>query len=135
VSRTLDVLHPTRLGHGVRSAEDPELLRRIVDSGIALEVCPVSNVSLGVYRTAADVPLRELIDAGAAIALGADDPLLFGPRLSAQYAVARDDHGVDDAGLAALARASITASLAPQDVRKRLLAGVDDWLATAPAPS
>ena len=58
VRATLDALHPDRLGHGVRSAEDPELLARIVDAGIGLEVCPTSNVALGVYPTLADVPLR-----------------------------------------------------------------------------
>ena len=58
-------LRPDRLGHGVRSAEDPRVLERVVDEGVALEVCPASNVSLGVYASAADVPLRALVDAGA----------------------------------------------------------------------
>src|SRR3954465_9629396 len=47
VRRTLDHLQPDRLGHGVRSAEDPQILARIVDAGVALEVCPASNVALG----------------------------------------------------------------------------------------
>ena len=122
-------LHPDRLGHGVRSAEDPRVLARVVDEGVALEVCPASNVSLGVYASAADVPLRTLVDAGATVALGADDPLLFHARLVDQYAIARDAHGFSDAELAELARASIRASRAADDVRARLLAGVDAWLA------
>jgi len=122
-------LHPDRLGHGVRSAEDPRVLARVVDEGVALEVCPASNVSLGVYASAADVPLRALVDAGATVALGADDPLLFHARLVDQYAIARDAHGFSDAELAELARASIRASRAADDVRARLLAGVDAWLA------
>ncbi len=129
IRTTLAALRPDRLGHGVRSAEDPELLDRIVQSGIGLEVCPASNVALGVYHTAADVPLRRLVDAGARIALGADDPLLFGPRLLAQYTTAREVHGFSDADIAALARSSVEVSRAPLDVRKRLLAGIDDWLA------
>src|SRR3954469_6815453 len=64
IRSTLDALHPDRLGHGIRSAEDPALLDRIVRSGIGLEVCPASNVALGVYPTAADVPLRRLGEAG-----------------------------------------------------------------------
>nr|WP_210768049.1 adenosine deaminase [Cellulomonas humilata] len=123
-------LHPDRLGHGVRSAEDPRVLERVVDEGVALEVCPASNVSLGVYATAADVPLRALVDAGATVALGADDPLLFLSRLVDQYAIARDVHGFSDEELAELARSSIRASRAADDVRARLLAGVDDWLAS-----
>ena len=122
-------LRPDRLGHGVRSAEDPRVLDRVIDEGVALEVCPASNVSLGVYASAADVPLRALVESGATVALGADDPLLFHSRLVDQYAIARDVHGFSDAELAELARASIRASRAADDVRARLLAGVDAWLA------
>jgi adenosine deaminase len=131
VEVTLEMLDPDRLGHGVRAAEDDVVLKRIVDAGIALELCPGSNVSLGVYTGLADVPLRRLLDAGATVALGADDPLLFGTRLADQYRAARDVHGLDDRGLANLARASITASRAPADIRARLTAGVDAWLAGA----
>src|SRR6476659_2906746 len=77
----LDSLHADRLGHGVRSAEDPTLLARIVEAGVVLEVCPVSNVALGVYSDLTSVPLPSLMAAGATVALGADDPLLFGSRL------------------------------------------------------
>jgi adenosine deaminase len=128
VEVTLDTLAPDRIGHGIRSVEDPAVLGRIVDAGIALEVCPGSNVSLGVYPTLADVPLRRLLAAGARVALGADDPLLFGTRLADQYAAAREVHGLDDAQLAALAESSIAASRAPKHVQDRLRAGVQDWL-------
>lgn len=131
VSQVLAALNPTRLGHGVRSQEDPDLLARIVDAGIALEVCPASNVHLGVYPGLADVPLPALLDAGATVALGADDPLLFLSRLVDQYATARHTFGYDDHKLAELARMSITASLAPEPDKARWLAEVDDWL-TAP---
>jgi adenosine deaminase len=89
VRTCLDELGAGRIGHGVRSVEDPDLLKRIVDAQVALEVCPASNVSLGVYHRAEDVPLRQLYEAGARIALGADDPLLFGSRLAEQYETAR----------------------------------------------
>ncbi|MGW6129464.1 adenosine deaminase [Cellulomonas sp. NPDC055163] len=131
VADVLDHLAPDRLGHGVRTAEDPALLSRVVDQGVALELCPASNVSLGVYRQASDVPLRALVDAGATVALGADDPLLFGSRLAEQYRTARDVHGFDDADLADLARGSIRASRAGTATRERLLAGVDAWLASS----
>lgn len=134
VEDVLEALAPDRLGHGVRSAEDGALLRRIVDRGIALEVCPASNVSLGVYREPAHVPLRELVSAGATVALGADDPLLFGSRLVEQYRTAREVHGFSDAELADLARSSIRASRASEGTRARLLAGVDAWLASEPGP-
>jgi adenosine deaminase len=124
----VDDLRANRLGHGIRTAEDPDLLARVVDAGIALEVCPVSNVALGVYSDLSSVPLPDLIEAGATIALGADDPLLFGSRLAAQYATMRAAHDLGDAQLAELARMSVRASSAPDDVRARLLAGIDDWV-------
>ena len=96
VRTCLDHLHADRLGHGVRSAEDAALLERVVSSGVALEVCPVSNVALGVYSDLTSVPLPQLLAAGATIALGADDPLLFGSRLAAQYATMRAAHDLDD---------------------------------------
>ncbi len=125
----LDELHPDRVGHGVRASEDPAVLSRAVDSGVAFEVCPASNVGLGVYHDDAGVPLRALVDAGAQVALGADDPLLFGSRLVAQYEAARSVHGFSDAELAELARSSIRASRATASSKERMLAGVDEWLA------
>jgi len=128
VHETLLALDPDRLGHGVRSAEDPRVLDEVVRRGVTLEVCPGSNVALGVYGAAVDVPLRRLIEAGARIALGADDPLLFGSRLSAQYDIARTSHGLSDVELAELARGSVTGSRAPEPARKLMLSGIDKWL-------
>ncbi|MFI9261500.1 adenosine deaminase [Streptomyces sioyaensis] len=125
----LDDLHAGRVGHGVRAAEDPALLRRLAARGVTCEVCPSSNVALGVYEKPEDVPLRTLFDAGVPMALGADDPLLFGARLAAQYEIARTAHDFTDAELAELARQSVRGSCAPQDEQQRLLAGIDAWLA------
>jgi adenosine deaminase len=129
IRTVVDALHPGRLGHGVRSAEDPELLDKLVAQGVGLEVCPVSNVALGVYSDPTSVPLPELMAAGATIALGADDPLLFGSRLAGAYATMRAAHDLTDAQLAELARGSIRASCAPADVRAQVLADIDAWLA------
>lgn len=133
VRTCLDALHADRLGHGVRVAEDPELLDRVVQAGVALEVCPVSNVALGVYSDLTSVPLPTLLEAGATVALGADDPLLFGSRLAGQYATMRAAHDLGDKQLAELARMSVWASRAPDDVRARVLGEIDDWLAESPA--
>jgi adenosine deaminase len=129
IKTVVDALHPRRLGHGVRSAEDPALLDRIVAAGVALEVCPTSNVSLGVYSSLAEVPVPTLMAAGATIALGADDPLLFGSRLLGQYAAVRAAHDLADDRLAELARMSVRASAAPDSVKRELTADIDAWLA------
>ena len=129
VWETLTALGPDRLGHGIRSAENPRVLDEVVRRGITLEVCPGSNVALGVYGAAGDVPLRQLMEAGAQIALGADDPLLFGSRLNAQYDTARAVHGLSDVELAELARGSVRGSRAPVPARSQMLADIDRWLA------
>ncbi len=128
VRSCLDDLHAGRLGHGIRAAEDPALLDRLVSQDVALEVCPVSNVALGVYSDPASVPLPDLLAAGATVALGADDPLLFGSRLTGQYATMRAAHGLDDAALAALACCSVRASRADDDQKALWRREIAGWL-------
>ncbi|WP_283138722.1 adenosine deaminase [Rhizohabitans arisaemae] len=128
IEECLDDLHADRIGHGVRVHESARLMRRLADREITCEVCPLSNVALGVFERPEDVPLRMLFDAGVPVALGADDPLLFGSRLLDQYELARNVYGFSDAELAELARMSIRASAAPTELRRELLAGVDAWL-------
>ncbi|HXP22248.1 MAG TPA: adenosine deaminase [Streptosporangiaceae bacterium] len=130
----LNELHADRIGHGVAAAAEPGLARRLAERQTTLEVCPASNVALGVAATPADVPLLPLLDAGVRVALGADDPLLFGSRLTAQYEIARHAHGLADTALAELARMSVLGSAAPAAIRARLLAGIDAWLAE-PGPA
>ncbi|KGM14580.1 adenosine deaminase [Cellulomonas bogoriensis] len=134
VGVVLEHLEPDRLGHGVRAVEDPRVLDDVVRRGVALEVCPASNVSLGVFAEHEHLPLRRLASAGATLALGADDPLLFGSRLVEQYEVARRVHGLDDRALAELARGSVRASRATPGTTRRLLAGIDRWLADPHGP-
>ncbi|MDI3342879.1 adenosine deaminase [Streptomyces albidoflavus] len=131
----LDDLDAARIGHGVRAAEDSRLLGLLADRQITCEVCPASNVALGVYDKEGDVPLRTLFDAGVPLALGADDPLLFGSRLAAQYEIARREHGFSDAELAELARQSVRGSAAPEEVRRGLLADIDAWLTGTSVPT
>jgi adenosine deaminase len=130
VETTLGSIQPDRIGHGVRSVEDPRVLDLVAEAGVALEVCPGSNVALGVYESGAEVPLRAIVERGIPVALGADDPLLFGSRLAAQYDLARDQLGFSDDELADLARASLRASRAPAEVVKQALGDIDAWLTT-----
>jgi len=132
VRACLDDLHADRIGHGVAAAGDSELTKRLAASKITLEVCPASNVALGVAAVPADVPLPELLGDGIPIALGADDPLLFGSRLTVQYEIARRVFGLADEQLAELARMSVRGSTAPPSTARRLLRGIDAWLSRLP---
>lgn len=133
VRQTITALHPDRLGHGVRAAEDPQLLSTIVERNIFLEVCPTSNVSLGVYPTTQAVPLRTLLSAGARITLNADDPLLFGSRLLDQYRDARETHAFTDQELSHVAQCSIQASCMPADRKTELIEQAKAWVVNAAA--
>jgi adenosine deaminase len=127
----LDTLDPDRLQHGVRAIEDPELVKRLADSDIVLDVCPTSNVLLSVYPSLAEHPLPQLLDAGIRCSLNGDDPLLFGPGMLAEYELVRTEMGLDDSAMAAIARASIDGSGAPDELKASARLGIDDWLASA----
>ena len=136
VRAAVEDLGAVRLGHGIRAVEDPVLLELLAERQVVCEVCPASNVALGVLPSLASVPVAALRAAGVPVSLGADDPLLFRSGLLAQYAAARDALGLSDAALADLAACSVRGSTAPSDVQGRLLAGIAAWLAgPAPAPS
>jgi adenosine deaminase len=118
-----------RLGHGVRSVEDATTVALLAERGVVLEVCPASNVALGVAGAVEEVPVRPLRAAGVPVALGADDPLLFRSGLLDQYAAVRVSQGLSDEELADLAACAIHGSAAPESVKADLLAGVAAWLA------
>ena len=121
-------LGATRIGHGVRAVEDPDLLELLATLEVACEVNPVSNVALRVHQSVAQCPWRRLRAAGVPVAIGADDPLLFRADLIDNYAALEPS----DLEAADLARCSLLASTAPAPVKAELLGGVESWLA-APA--
>ena len=130
----VEALHADRLGHGVRSVEDPRTVQLLAERGVVLEVCPASNVALGVAGAVELVPVRQLQEAGVPVALGADDPLLFRSGLLEQYAAVRDQQGLPDGALAGLAADAVRGSAAPDELKAELLDGIDDWLATPTRP-
>ena len=90
-----------RIGHGIRAAEDPELMRRLRDDNIPLEVCITSNVMTAAVESLQAHPVRKLYDAGVPITINTDDPALFRTSLDREYAIARDVFGLDEIELAA----------------------------------
>jgi adenosine deaminase len=122
----LDYLNVTRIGHGVRSVEDAELVERLAEEGIVLEVCPASNISLGVYDSHAAHPLRKLYDAGVPVTLSSDDPPFFDTTLANEYAIAREHHGFDDEELLVCTKAAIEAAFLDDVTRRNLLARLEE---------
>jgi adenosine deaminase len=111
----------TRISHGVRAIEDPGLVRELARRKITLEVCPTSNVVLGVFGTYEEHPFLALRAAGIPLTLGSDDPPYFGASVGGEYAVARDRFGLDDSELVAITRTAVEASFAEPALRAELL--------------
>lgn len=110
VRRTLDVLHVSRIDHGVHALDDPELVSRLVSDGIALTVCPLSNVKLRVFEGLESHNLREMLDAGIVATVNSDDPAYFGGYLLDNYRECIDALELTREQVVTLARNSFTAS-------------------------
>ncbi|HEX6844539.1 MAG TPA: adenosine deaminase [Actinomycetota bacterium] len=129
VWETLRWYDPDRIGHGVRSIDDPALVEELARRAIPLEVCPVSNVATGAYPSLAVHPFPALRAAGVVVSLHSDDPPMFGGWLTEVYAAAREAWSLTDEDLAELARVSVRSSFAGDDVKTSVLDGIDRWLA------
>jgi adenosine deaminase len=112
VRRALALPGVTRISHGVRAAEDPELMAELADRGIVLEVCPTSNVMLGVCPDYASHPLPALRAAGVKVTLGSDDPPYFATTIGREYEVAQEHLGCDVPALSDMTRNALDAAFA-----------------------
>ena len=84
----LHLLQADRLRHGIRAIEDPDLVQELKERGTVLDVCPVSNVRVGVVPSLEEHPLPKLVAAGVLCSLSTDDPPMFDTDLTAEYAAA-----------------------------------------------
>lgn len=130
VREALDLLKVSRVDHGVRSAEDPELLERLARERIPLTVCPLSNVKLRVFSDLRDHNLGELLRRGLCVTVNSDDPAYFGGYVLENFLAARTALGLSARDMAQLARNSIEASFLPEADKSRLYAEI----AALPAP-
>ncbi len=128
VRAALDVLGATRISHGVHAIHDPELLARLAAEGIVCDVCPASNLALGVAASLEAHPAPAMLAAGVPITLNADDPLWFGADITAQYEIARRVWGIDDAGLARIAGNGVRLPSLSAPVRARFEAALEEWI-------
>jgi aminodeoxyfutalosine deaminase len=127
----LELLQADRLRHGIRAVEDPDLVRELSERGTVLDVCPMSNVRVGVVPSLAEHPLPHLVAGGVLCSLSTDDPPMFDTDLTAEYAAACS------LGLhpRAFYEAGVAGALCDERTRARLAAIGDayDWDALAAA--
>lgn len=121
VADALDLVKPSRIGHGVRAIEDADLVKRLADLGTVLEVCPGSNIALKVFPDYASHPLRRFADAGVRVTLNSDDPPFFHTTLAQEYETASKVMGFSDAEIDAMTRTAIEAAFVDETTRQALL--------------
>jgi adenosine deaminase len=127
VRDALELLGADRIDHGVRAIEDEALVAQLAQRGIALGVCPSSNLALKVYDSIQAHPIDALRKAGVPVSLNTDDPSLLGTTLPREYALCRAQFGWSDEVLRQLALTSIDASFADDDLKRRLRHDLSRW--------
>ncbi len=116
----IKLLHPTRLGHGVRSIEDLALVEQIKELDIVLETCPTSNVATKIYKDYQDHPVKRLFDAGVKITVNSDDPPFFNASIAGEYEVMRT-LGLSDEELTSLTKNAIEHAFCDDNIKAKLL--------------
>jgi adenosine deaminase len=129
VHQALDVLKVHRLDHGNRSMEDPALVARLVEEGMTLTVCPLSNLKLCVVDDMADHPIDAMLAAGLKVTINSDDPAYFGGYVNANYIAAADARGLGREQLVTLARNSFTGSFLSDAEKAAHLAKLEAYAA------
>ncbi|MCL3817214.1 adenosine deaminase [Aeromicrobium wangtongii] len=123
----IHVLGAERIGHGIAAAQDPALMAYLAEHQIPLEISPTSNIRTRSVPSMDQHPLPTLVAAGVPVSINSDDPPMFDTTLTREYEVARDLLGLDDAGVADLARVGVRQSFAPDDVKSTVLAEIDAY--------
>ena len=127
---SINHLGAERIGHGIAAAQDPALMAYLAEHDIALEVCPTSNVCTRSVPSLAEHPLPALVAAGVPVTINSDDPPMFSTTLNQEYEVAAELLGLDNAGIADLAKASVRSSFADDATKAAILAEIDAYTAT-----
>ena len=132
VDLCLDELKVNRIEHGVRSVENPATVKRLVDEGVALDVCPISNVKLAVdgVTSMATHPIRQLFDAGVKVTINSDDPFFFGNSLREEYYALNQQLGFTVTELVQIARNGFDVALISDALRNTFVSELDQFVRT-----
>jgi adenosine deaminase len=124
ILNAINLLHPTRLGHGVRSIEDSDLVKEIIERDIVLETCPTSNIATKIYENYKAHPVKKLFDAGVKITVNSDDPPFFNASIAGEYEVMAN-LGLSEKELISLTRNAIDSSFCDLITKEKLLSKLD----------
>lgn len=116
----INILQARRIGHGVRCLEDPSLVELLRERQIPLEVCPSSNICLGVARSLEEHPLPQLLAAGLYVTINSDDPPMFNTTLTDEYLRITGTFGFDENAIEGFVRNGVRATLLPTPQREEM---------------
>lgn len=132
IRQALDLLHVSRIDHGVGCLEDPALVQRLVRERIPLTVCPLSNVKLCVFKSLEDHNLKTLLDLGLCVTVNSDDPAYFGGYLTENLLASQQALGLTRHDLYTLARNAFEASFLRAEEKARLIAELNRFMQAHP---
>lgn len=125
VKDAIDHLKPSRIGHGVRAIEDADLVKRIADEQIVLEVCPCSNISLSVFESMVQHPFKKLGDAGVRTTISSDDPPFFATNLANDYTQIADTFHYSEREMKKFTQNAIEAAFVDNETKTKILTQLD----------
>ena len=128
VWEALDVLKVDRIDHGNRALEDEKLTARLVKEGIALTVCPLSNLKLCVVNDLRQHPLRTMLDKGLKATVNSDDPSYFGGYMNDNFIRIAEALNLEKQHVVTLTRNAIEASFLDRDGKQALSKRLEDWM-------
>lgn len=120
----MEYLPIKRIGHGVNSIYSPETMAMVKDRGIALEVCPTSNIFLGLFKDMAEHPFPKFYEAGIKISISSDDPPFMSTTIGQEYDRVQAAYGYSDATMNHITKMAIEAAFVDEPTRKELLAKI-----------
>ena len=129
VREAIEQLGVTRIEHGLRAIEDPAVVALASDRGVTFDLCPISNVRLGVVPSMTEHPIKRLLSAGVRCTVSTDDPLVFANTVGDEYAALAADLGFTRVELAQVARNGWAVALVDEAQRRAALAEIDQLLA------
>jgi len=125
IKKIMDELRPSRIEHGVRAVESPTLVRELIQRGIGLDICPISNHKLMPGISLVNHPIRRLFDAGVKVTISTDDPISFGNRINDEYVALADRSGFSRKELVQIARNGFEVALMPEEQKRPWLEQLD----------
>ena len=117
----------SRIGHGVRSAEDGELIKTLVNRKISLEICPGSNLALALYPDWNSHPLNHILEAGISVSLNSDDPPFFNTSVGKEYQNGAEHFNLDLKQLLYISRMAMESSFADTKTKDLLVKQINEW--------